>query len=437
MKKVVIIDNDFNIQNLARKLSNKDFDIFPITNINTTKSIIKKYEPNYVLLNEELEGSYKLTKWIRRKSRANLFILSKNPDQNEYKKWKCKSVLEHPITEESLKNLLLSESHFLKDNYKKQSENIHSFEKIKIKKSAISQDDYNNKFWGQEKRSHINKNFLKREFNFKNRSSNKDLKKDLFNMSKKDLNYEETEYKILVQNVISIYSAQGGVGRTSTAIHLAKLLNRLGVLLVDLNFAEGPSDISLYLQIPKLPHLSKFISNQDSPRKAFNDTVINVKKHNFDVIQTPPTLRQSDQFNVSTLLNLIEIAKRRYGIIIADLPDNYDDITLEMLNLSSSVILMATLELGAAARLKEIYHLLDPRQKIFLLINKYSKKSSVTLGDMSEYLDLPVAGVIENDPELLRRMEKGNLSFDDNTIFGSALKEIARKILNYNSNKKY
>lgn len=254
-------------------------------------------------------------------------------------------------------------------------------------------------------------------------------------MGKKDLNYKETEYKILVQNVISIYSAQGGVGRTSTAIHLAKLLNRLGVLLIDLNFAEGPSDISLYLQLPKLPHLSKFISNQDSPRKAFNNTFISVKKHNFDVIQTPPTLRQSDQFDVTTLMNLIEIAKRRYGIIIADLPDNYDDITLEMLNLSSSVILIATLELGAAARLKEIYHLLDPRQKIFLLINKYSKKSSVTPRDISEYLDLPIAGVIGNDPGLLRRMEKGKLLFDNNTIFGSALKEIAEKILDYNLNK--
>ena len=119
------------------------------------------------------------------------------------------------------------------------------------------------------------------------------------------------------------------------------------------------------------------------------------------------------------------------------MPDNYDDITLEMLNLSSSVILMATLELGAAARLKEIYHLLDPKQKIFLLINKYSKKSSVTPRDISKYLDLPIAGIIEDDPGLLRRMEKGKLLFDNNTIFGGTLKEIARKILNYNSNNKY
>lgn len=432
MKKVVIIDSDFNIQNLARKLSNKDFDIFPIANIKATKPLVKKYNPDYVLLNEELEGSYKLTKWIRRKSKANLFILSKNPDHSEYKKWKCHGILNHPLTEESLKNLLFSESPFLKDDYKEQLEDRHSIEEIKLKKPVISQYDYNSKFWGQEKRSHINKKFLKREFNFKDRFSNRDLKKDLFNMGKKDLNYEETGYKILVQNVISIYSAQGGVGRTSTAIHLAKLLNKLGVLLIDLNFAEGPSDISLYLQLPKLPHLSKFISNQDSPRKAFNDTIINVKKHNFDVIQTPPTLRQSDQFDATTLMNLVEIAKRRYGIIIADLPDNYDDITLEMLNLSSSVILMTTLELGAAARLKEIYHLLDPKQKIFLLINKHSKKSSVTPRDISEYLDLPIAGLIEDDPKLLRRMEKGNLSFEDNTIFGSALKEIAEKILDYN-----
>ncbi|MFH1584287.1 MAG: AAA family ATPase [Actinomycetota bacterium] len=427
MKKIVIVDNDFNIQNLARKLSNKDFDIFPIANIEATKPLVKKYNPDYVLLNEELEGSYKLTKWIRRKSKANLFILSKDPDQNEYKKWKCKGVLKHPVTEESLKNLLFSESPFLKDDYKEQLEDRHSIEEIKLKKPVISQYDYNNKFWDEEKNI-IGKDFLKRKFDLKNSF----LNKDSFKTGNKEVKNKETGYKILVQNVISIYSAQGGVGRTSTAIHLAKLLNKLGVLLIDLNFAEGPSDISLYLQLPKLPHLSKFISNQDSPRKAFNDTIINVKKHNFDIIQTPPTLRQSDQFDATTLMNLVEIAKRRYGIIIADLPDNYDDITLEMLNLSSSVILVATLEIGAAARLKEIYHLLDPKQRIFLLINKYSKKSSVTQRDISEYLDLPIAGVIEDDPGLLRRMEKGNLSFDDNTIFGGALKEITEKILDYN-----
>ncbi|GAG54247.1 unnamed protein product, partial [marine sediment metagenome] len=68
---------------------------------------------------------------------------------------------------------------------------------------------------------------------------------------------------------------------------------------------------------------------------------------------------------------------------------------------------------------------------------KYSKKSSVTSRDISEYLDLPIAGVIEDDPKLLRRMEKGKLLFDNNTIFRSTLKEISEKILNYNSNKEF
>lgn len=430
MKKVVIVDTDFNIQNLAKKLSNEDFDIFPISNIAATKSIIQKYKPSYVLLNKELDGSYKLGRWIRRKSKANLILLAKDTMSEENKKWKCQGVLKQPITEESLKNLLLNKSTLSKDNYKEQLEDRHSIEETKLQKPVISHDDYNCKFWGEEENT-IGKDFLKRKFDLKNSF----LNKDSFKTGNKEVKNKETEYKILVQNVISIYSAQGGVGRTSIAIHLAKLLNKLGVLLIDLNFAEGPSDISLYLQLPKLPHLSKFISNQDSPVKAFNDTVVHVKKHNFDVIQTTPTLRQSDKFDVMTLMNLIEIAKRRYGIIIADLPDKYDDITLEMLNLSSSVILLATLELGAAARLKEIYHLLDPKQKIYLVINKYSGKSSITPKDLSEYLDIQITGIIENDLGLLRRMEKGNLSFFNNIIFGRAIKEIAKKILDYNSNK--
>ncbi|GAG57111.1 unnamed protein product, partial [marine sediment metagenome] len=100
----------------------------------------------------------------------------------EYKKWKCHGILNHPLTEESLKNLLFNESPFLKDDYKEQLEDRHSIEEIKLKKPVISQYDYNSKFWGQEKRSHIDKKFLKREFNFKDRFSNRDLKKDLFNI---------------------------------------------------------------------------------------------------------------------------------------------------------------------------------------------------------------------------------------------------------------
>lgn len=236
------------------------------------------------------------------------------------------------------------------------------------------------------------------------------------------------DIKFLTQKIVSIYSAKGGVGRTSIAIHLAKYLEKQNPLLLDLNFSQGPSDISFYLDLPKLPHLSNFMMDIENPERAFENSIIKPKGYKFDVIQSPPTLRQSDNFSISTLITLIEVAKSKYGIIIFDLPHIFTDLVFHVLNTSTDLLLITVSEPGSDARLREIIDILYSNPNITVCLNKYKKSSFYKPKDLENYIEKNVV-TIGYDNELLERMINGVIRVDSSSVFGEGIISLVKKSL--------
>ncbi len=142
------------------------------------------------------------------------------------------------------------------------------------------------------------------------------------------------KYKYAKQEVLSFYSIQGGVGKTSIAFNTAWYLSKRDIgriLLIDLNFCEGPSDISIRLKVDRLTNMSTYIKNTLKGAGNIQDSITNL--NNIDIMIPPLSLHQSDGFNIDMLDNLIYSARNDYDVIIADIPFRYDNVSLEMLNL--------------------------------------------------------------------------------------------------------
>ncbi len=183
----------------------------------------------------------------------------------------------------------------------------------------------------------------------------------------------KTNTQYLKQEVVSFYSTQGGCGKTTLTFNFAWSLRKikfLKVLIIDLNFQEGPTDLVVNLNVNTYPNLFNFVEKSPYERNALKQSVINLKNTNIDLLFPPLSIKQSEKLNIDFLNELIYEARNTYNFIVADLPFSYSNINLEMLALSTMAVSVNTPDIASSLRLKNMAkYLRDDLEKIHILNN--------------------------------------------------------------------
>ncbi len=202
-----------------------------------------------------------------------------------------------------------------------------------------------------------------------------------------------SEIKFINQQVISFFSVQGGSGKTSLAFNFAwylKNLKNIKILLIDLNFNQGPSDLTSFLNLPVIPNLSLFIEKISNGYQALTESIVRLDNLNIDILQPPLTLHQSDKFDVDMLDCLIYLGRNNYNFIIADIPFRFDNICIEMLNLSTISLLVLNPNSGTIVRANEFKRLLPEYQKKGIIVNNVTGEHNYKIKDLKSSLDIPI-----------------------------------------------
>jgi MinD-like ATPase involved in chromosome partitioning or flagellar assembly len=216
---------------------------------------------------------------------------------------------------------------------------------------------------------------------------------------------EETgkNYKLIGQQVISFCSIQGGVGKTSIVFNFAWYARKIiegKILIVDLNFCEGPSDLAINLDLNASPNLSVFIEKITDGRDCFDSSVVSLDGDNkIDILQPPLSIYQSDKFNIDMLDSIVYSARNKYGLIIADIPFRYDNISLEMLNLSTASIMVLSPDIKLVPRINNFKKFLPERQKKGIIFNKVSAGDKSYMDEFNNITGIPVYDRISLIPE--------------------------------------
>ena len=218
---------------------------------------------------------------------------------------------------------------------------------------------------------------------------------------------KENNYKFLKQQVISFYSIQGGVGKTSLVFNFAWYLKEIidgKILIIDLNFCEGPSDLTINLDLNLSTNLSVFIEKINQGKDFFNESIVDLDKDRVDILQPPLSIYQSDKFNIDMLNSIIYSARNEYNIIIADVPFRYDNISLEMLNLSTASILVLSPDIKLAPRVNSFQKFLPSNQRKGILFNKVYDCEIRCMDEYKSILKIPVCDQISFIPEKDKRL---------------------------------
>jgi pilus assembly protein CpaE len=186
--------------------------------------------------------------------------------------------------------------------------------------------------------------------------------------------------------------AKAGVGASTVAANATWALSEIpsaSVLLADFDIYSGMTGFMFNVE-------HEFsISDAAARSRALDEDAWQkmVKKvGNIDLLLSDAP-RVGENIQSSQASNLVEFARRNYSIVNADLPDTFDDASLAVLRDASRIFLVVTPELTALrmARMKALlFRKLDLEEKVFLVLNRVTKRMELSVAEIEKTVGLPV-----------------------------------------------
>ena len=456
--KIILADTDLITFNEMAKL-NDDFCFINLSSDFAVNFVIEYEKVDYLLISNRMNNLNKLIAKANKK-KIKIFILGKDIEYplncNFVKDFLIKEISKNETNninndfKNNFKNFFISayrkmhQNIFLKNNETKKEKAITKKRSIKknifpisnIPKAAnkISETDSikNNKQNSDmiaEKSVKKSLNNLNKQRIFNNEIiPNNDLnpeiklKKHIDNGSFRTIsldkaNKTECQIRTIKQKVIAVTKAKGGVGSTVISIFLSTLFKELKTLVVDLNFSEGGSDIGYYLDMPKTPNLMVFTEGFD--KKSFSGSIINIFG-NFDVIQPPPTFIQAKIIDLKDIYNLTDIARKKYDLIIFDLPNEINEFYLGIVDLADLLVMVSDCTTGSIGRLLHLNnkYICNELEKI-LVINKFNNYNplKISIESLKNYFNIVNIVTLEDTDILTSKSDFKSFDFNNYESF--------------------
>jgi len=198
--------------------------------------------------------------------------------------------------------------------------------------------------------------------------------------------------------VVAVYSGKGGAGVSFFATNFAAAMDH-PTLLMDLNLQAG--DSASFLGIDPKYSLADFVRN----RMRLDDTLIPslVTPHstNLSLVAAPSEAHEAEEINADHVSEIVHILRQKFSYVILDLPHTFDPITVASFDLADDILLVLTLDIpgirGAKRALNVFDHLGYRRDKVRVVVNRWSKGIDVELHKIEGHLGEQLIGFVPND----------------------------------------
>lgn len=205
--------------------------------------------------------------------------------------------------------------------------------------------------------------------------------------------------------VITVYSPQGGSGKTIIAANLAVAMALEGarVVLVDLNLQFG--DVDLVLNLVPERTLAALVPRLNQLDSELMEQFLTEHETGLKVLAAPSRPEYAETITAQVVEQVVNVLRQNYSFIIIDTPSELSDITLAAIDQADVVLLVTTLDLLSLHNTRTVLETLQqlnfPFEKIRLVLNRADSKVGITPEDVENTLDLPVSVHIPSDGKVV------------------------------------
>ena len=212
--------------------------------------------------------------------------------------------------------------------------------------------------------------------------------------------------------IITVFSAKGGVGKTTMSTNLAVYLASVGAktLLVDLDLMFGDVAISLQLQphgsVRDVVAMSGHLDDQ-----GVQSVVTRHEESGLDVIAAPADPADADRVPSHVIIELLRVARGKYDYVIVDTPPSFTEHVLAAFDVSDLTVLIATLDIPAVKNLRIAINTLDTlgasKETRTIVLNRADAKVGLKADDVEAALKAPISANVPNSLTVPASVNRG------------------------------
>lgn len=204
--------------------------------------------------------------------------------------------------------------------------------------------------------------------------------------------------------LISVVGSKGGVGTTTIAVNLAVTLAQakedISVALLDMNVLFG--EIPMFLDISPKYHWGDITKNMERLDEFFLANILSDHSSGVKVLPSPRYLNNHPVPTPPIMEILLDLMTSKYDYIIIDLGQSLNETALKILQQSTLIQMVAIQSLPCLSNTNRlIKSFVDfgsiSKDKINIVLNRYFKKSVITLDQAEDGIGKKMAWIIPND----------------------------------------
>ena len=237
-------------------------------------------------------------------------------------------------------------------------------------------------------------------------------------------------------NVITVYGAKGGVGRSSIAANLAIAFSEEphDVLLIDLNMLYG--DIPFLFKEQAKNNITNLADQSNSlDDDVLSGVIIENQKTGVDILAAPMRQELAEEMSPDQLLQIIDKLSYRYKMIVIDTETVVTDFVLTAFDLSDLIILLTTQDIPCIKNTRLFLDLciaLGIDRKMFVLtMNKYDRRRNISPDRVAANFKMKMAAVLPlDDKTVLPSIDRGEpyMLANIDSMIGNAIIELKKDL---------
>ena len=211
--------------------------------------------------------------------------------------------------------------------------------------------------------------------------------------------------------LITVFSAKGGCGKTTVSTNLAAALAKAGrrVCLVDLDLAFG--DVAIALQLFPERGIADLAARSGRLDRSSVAGAVTNHSPNLDALLAPVEPGAVENVSAEMVNGLLQVLKGMYDVVVVDTPPAFTDQVLTAFDASDHMVLLTTLDVPALKNLKLSLETLDllgySRDRVHVVLNRADSKVGLSIDDVTKTISLPIAAQLPSSRAVPASINRG------------------------------
>ena len=230
----------------------------------------------------------------------------------------------------------------------------------------------------------------------------------------RDLGQPLVEQDVVPAPVFAVQKCHGGAGATTIATHLGDALARsMGeacrACVIDLDLQSG--DVASYFDRQSRLTLTDLIEAGGRLDDELMRSVATEATRACDIIAAPVDIQPIEEIQLGKLKEVIEQARRRYDVVVFDMPGSLTNWAMSVMLAADGVVLVGNTSIGALRQVKRKLRLLQDMdyrlQRVAVALNQTASGlfKKIDLRGIEDALGHAVDAQIASDPQLVEQAQ--------------------------------